>query len=150
MVHYMTKSMWTHACLKHLIPKIMGINMELVPLCFCNSLHSTLGRFSIRCWNIAAGTCFHSAKRALIRSGNDVVRLGLARSQRSNSSQRHLIRLRSELCGGQSSSSTVLLINHWTSLCSQGKCHAETGKGLPQTVATKLEARNCIECHFTL
>lgn len=28
-----------------------------------------------------------------------------------------------------------------------GHCHAETGKGLPQTVATKLEAQNSLECH---
>jgi hypothetical protein len=29
-----------------------------------------------------------------------------------------------------------------------GGDYAETGKGLPQTVATKLEAQNCLECHF--
>jgi hypothetical protein len=28
-------------------------------------------------------------------------------------------------------------------------CHAETGKGLPQTVATKLEEQNHLECHCT-
>jgi hypothetical protein len=27
----------------------------------------------------------------------------------------------------------------WISLCARGYCHAETGKGLPQTVATMLE-----------
>jgi hypothetical protein len=38
-VHYMTKSMWTPAHrTSHF--KIMGINMELVPLCCYNSLHS--------------------------------------------------------------------------------------------------------------
>ena len=35
-------------------------------------------------------------------------------------------------------------------LCARGHCHAETGKGLPQTVATKLEAQNCLECHCML
>ena len=38
---------------------------------------------------------FHPATRALVRSGNDVGRLGLARSRCSNSSQRCLIGLRS-------------------------------------------------------
>ena len=28
--------------------------------------------------------------------------------------------------------------------------HAEAGNGLPQTVATKLEAQNCLECHCML
>ena len=32
-------------------------------------------------------------------------------------------------------------ISVWTSLCARGHGHAETGKGLPQTVATKLEAQ---------
>ena len=32
----------------------------------------------------------------------------------------------------------------------QGPCHAETGKGLPQTVATKLETQNHLECHCML
>jgi hypothetical protein len=31
-------------------------------------------------------------------------------------------------------------------LCARGNCHAETGKGLPQTVATKLEAQNVNVC----
>ena len=32
-------------------------------------------------------------------------------------------------------------------LCAWGHCHhAETGKGLPHTVATKSEAQNCLEC----
>ena len=29
----------------------------------------------------------------------------------------------------------------WTSLCARGHCHVETGKALPQTVTTKLEAQ---------
>ena len=33
-----------------------------------------LGRLSTRCWNIAAGTCFHSATGALVRLGTDVGR----------------------------------------------------------------------------
>ena len=31
-------------------------------------------------------------------------------------------------------------------LCT-GHCRAETGKGLPQTIATTLEAQNHLECH---
>ena len=58
-VHYMTKSMWTPAR-RTSCSKIMGINMELVPP-FAALTASTLhGSLSIRCWNIAAGTCFHS------------------------------------------------------------------------------------------
>uniref|UniRef100_A0A8C7Q7A6 ATP-binding cassette, sub-family A (ABC1), member 4a n=1 Tax=Oncorhynchus mykiss TaxID=8022 RepID=A0A8C7Q7A6_ONCMY len=66
-----------------------------------------------RCWNIAAGTCFHSATRALVRSGTDVGKLSLARSRRSNSSQRLSMGLRSGLCAGQSSSSTPISTNHF-------------------------------------
>ena len=60
-IHYMAKSMWTPACpTSH--SKLMGINMELVtPLLLQQPL---LGRLSTRCWNIAAGICFHSATRA--------------------------------------------------------------------------------------
>jgi hypothetical protein len=32
----------------------------------------------------------------------------------------------------------------------KGHCHAETGKGLPQTVATKLGAQNRLECYCIL
>jgi hypothetical protein len=54
--------------------------------------------------------------------GTDVGRLGLDRSQRSNSSQRCSVGLRSELCAGQSSSSTRSrqTISVWTSLCAWG------------------------------
>ena len=49
-IHYMAKSMWTPAC-----PTSHSKIMEMV-------MHSTLlGRLSTRCWNIAAGTCFHLA-----------------------------------------------------------------------------------------
>jgi hypothetical protein len=125
-----------HLLIKHLIPK----SWSWSPLCCYNSLHSS------RCWNIAAGTCFHSATRALVRLCTDDGRLGLARNQDSNSSQRCLMRSRSGFCAGQSSSST-LIISLWTSLCARWYCHAETGKSLPQTVATKLEAQNHLECH---
>ncbi|KAK6307892.1 hypothetical protein J4Q44_G00211630 [Coregonus suidteri] len=142
----MDKSMWTPAR-RTSHSKIMGINMELVPFFAAITASTLLGRLFTRCWNIAAGTCFHSATRALVRSGTDVGRLGLAYSRRSNSSQRCSMGLRSGLCAGQASSSTLISTNHsvWTSLCAQGHCHAETGKGLPQTVATKLEAQNLLE-----
>ena len=39
---------------------------------------------------------------------------------------------------------TMMASQVWTSL------HAETGNGLPQTVATKLEAQNRLECHCML
>ena len=53
--------------------------------------------------------CFHSATRVLVRLGTDVGRLGLARSRRSNSSQRCYMELRSGLCACQSSSFTQIL-----------------------------------------
>ena len=110
-IHYITKRMWTPCQTPH--SKIMGINMEFVPP-FANIIASTfLGRLSTRCWNIAAGTCFHSATRALVRSGTDVGRLGLARSQRSNSSQRCSMGLKSGICAGQSTSTTPLLTTHF-------------------------------------
>ena len=39
-----------------------------------------MGRLSIRCRNIAAGSCIHSLTRPLVRSGTDVGQLGVARS----------------------------------------------------------------------
>ena len=62
-VHYMAKSMWTHACrTSHF--KIIGINMELVGPPFAATTASTLlGRLSTTFENIAAGTCCHSATR---------------------------------------------------------------------------------------
>ena len=100
-IHYMSKSM----LVKHLIPKSWALIWSWSPLCCYNSLHSSA--------NIAAGTCFHSATKALVSLDTYVVRLGLARSRPSNSSQRCLIYLRSELCAGQSSSSTLILTNHF-------------------------------------
>ena len=48
-----------------------SINMELVPPFAAITVSTLLGRLTTRCWNIAAGTCFHSATRALARSGTD-------------------------------------------------------------------------------
>ena len=79
-----------------------------------------------------------------MRSGTDVGRLGLARSQRSNLSQRFFdgVEVRA-LCRPFKFFHTVRqTISVWTSLCAPGPCHAETVMGLPQTVATKLEVQN--------
>ena len=111
-IHYMTKSMWTPAC-RTSHSRIMGINMDLVPPFADITASTLLGSLSTRCWNIAAGSCFNSATRALVRSGTDVVRLGLACSQRSNSSQRFSMGLRVGLCAGQSSSTTLISTNHF-------------------------------------
>ena len=93
--------------------KNMGINMELVPPFAAITASTLQGRLSTRCWNIAAGTCFHSATRALVWPGTNVGRLGLAGSRRSNSSKRCLMGLRSGLCAVQSSSSTPISTNHF-------------------------------------
>ena len=73
-IHYKTKGMWIPAH-RTSHSKIMGINMELVPLC-----------------------CYNSCPV----------------------------------------------------LCARGHCHAKIGMGLPQNVATKLEAQNRLECHCML
>jgi hypothetical protein len=103
-----------------------------------------LGRLSIRCWNIAAEICFHSATRALVRSGTDVGRLGLWLA----------VCLPIHPKGVQASqvlpNQSRQTISVWTSLCARGHCNVGTGKGLPQTVATKLEAQNRLECHCML
>ena len=80
--------------------------------------------------------------------GTDVGRLELAHSRCSNSSQRCSMELRSGLCADQSSSFTPISkknISVWALLCARGHCHAETGKGLPQTVATMLRAQRRLE-----
>ncbi|KAK3549116.1 hypothetical protein QTP70_032576 [Hemibagrus guttatus] len=53
-----------------------------------------------------------SSRSTFVRSGTDVGREGLARSLRSNSSQRCSMGLRSGLCAGQSSSSTPNSLIH--------------------------------------
>ena len=112
-IHYITKSMWTLARqTSH--SKMMGINMGLVPPFAAITAFTLLVRLSTRhFWNITVGPCFHSATRALVRLATDVGRLGLTRSQRSNSSQRCSMGLRSGLCLGQSSSSTPISTNYF-------------------------------------
>ena len=101
-----------HLLVEHLIPKSWALIWKWSPLCCYNRL-TILGRLSTRCWKIAAGTCFHSDTRALVRLGTDVGRLGLAHSLRSNSSQMCSVGLRSGLCSGQLSSSTPISTNHF-------------------------------------
>jgi hypothetical protein len=86
-----------------------------------------LGRLSTRCWNIAAGTCFHSATRTLVRLGTDVGRLGLARSRCSNSSQRCSMGLRSGLCAGQSRFFTPISTNQTNLAGGPEKLHYASG-----------------------
>ena len=96
-----------HLLVEHLIPKSRALIWSWSALCCYNSFHSS-GRFSTRCWNIAAGTCFHSATRALLKSGTDVGWLGLTCSQRSNWSQRCSMGLKPCLFAGQSFTSTAI------------------------------------------
>ena len=137
---YCRYTTWPNVCehllVAHLSPKISCSPFTAI------TASTLLGRLSIKCWNIAPGNCFHSATRALVRSGS-----------RSNSSQRCSMGLRSVLCAGQSSSSTPISTNHFCihlALCIWGHCHAGTGKDFPQTVAMKLEAHNHLECHCML
>ena len=129
----MTKGIWTLAR-RTSHSKITGINMELVPPFAAITDYTLLGRLSTRSWDCNSAT-----------SISEVGQLGLACSLHSNSSQSCSMGLRSGLCPCQSSSSTPISTNHFCMDLALGHCHAETGKGLPQTVATKLEAQNCLE-----
>ena len=80
-----------------------------------------------------------SSVSAFMRSHTTVGWEGLALSLCSNSSQRCSVGLRSELCAGQSSSSTPnsLSMSLWTLLCAL--VHS-------QTAPTKLGAWDCPKC----
>jgi hypothetical protein len=83
----------------------------------------------------------------LVRSGI-VGRSGLARSQRSNSSLRCLMGLRSGLCAGQSSSSALISKKHFCmdlALC-KGALSCWNRKG----PSPNCKAQNCLECHCML
>jgi hypothetical protein len=60
-----------HLPVKHLIPKSWALIWSRSPSAAITA-STLLGRLSTRCWNIALGTCFHSATRALVRLGTDV------------------------------------------------------------------------------
>ena len=48
----------------------MGIKMELVPPFTAIKASTLLGRLFTRCWNIAAGTCFHSSHKSISEVGH--------------------------------------------------------------------------------
>lgn len=88
--------------------------------------------------NLAAGIRSHSTMRALVRLDSDVGRWCQAHSQCSILSQRCLTGLRSELCAGQSSSSTLKSENYFfmdLALCKVALCCVESAfpKLLPQS-----------------
>jgi hypothetical protein len=101
-----------HLLVEHLIPKSWALIWSWSPLCCYNSLHFS-GKAFHKTLEHYSRDLFHSATRALVRSGTDVGRLGLARSRCSNSYQMCLMGLRSGLCAGQSSSSTPISTNHF-------------------------------------
>lgn len=72
----------------------------------------------------------------------------LAHSQHFDSSHKFSVRLRSGLCAGQTEQGKT--ISSWSWLCAAGHCHAEAGKDLPRTVATKWEARYYLKYHCVL
>jgi hypothetical protein len=111
-----------------------------------------LGRLSTRSWNIATGICVHSATRALVRLGTDVGWLVLIHSQCSSSSQRCSMEFRwRALCRPVKFFHTNLDKPFlYGPHCASGQCHAETEKGLPQNVATNLEAHNRLGFHVML
>ncbi len=119
-IHHMAKSMWTHMWLFNISFQTDGHQWAAIT-------SSTL---------LVSG--FQSGWRDLLpfrhKSTSEVRHRcwcsGLAHSRRSNSSQTCLIGLRSGLCAGQSSSSTLLnWENHFFMElhCVQVYCHVETG-----------------------
>uniref|UniRef100_A0A667X151 Doublecortin domain-containing protein n=1 Tax=Myripristis murdjan TaxID=586833 RepID=A0A667X151_9TELE len=99
-------------------------------------------RLSTRFRSVFMGIFDHSSRSAFVRSNTDVGQEGLARSLRSNSSQRCSLGLRSGLCAGQSSSSTPNSLIHVfmdLALCT-GAQSCWNRKGHLQTVPTKLGA----------
>ncbi|KAK6303711.1 hypothetical protein J4Q44_G00261650 [Coregonus suidteri] len=149
-LHYMTKSMWTPAH-RTSHSKIMGINIELVPPFAAITASTLLGRLSTRCLNIASGTCFHSAT-----SISEVAHRCWAIRPGSQSVLQFIpkvfdgVEVRA-LCRPVKFFHTDLDKPYLYGPCFvHGHCLAETGKGLPQTVATKLEAQNHLECHSML
>ena len=78
-----------------------------------------LGRLSTRFRSVSMGMCDQSFRSAFVSSGTDVGWEGLARSLRSNLSQRCSIGLKLGLCADQSSSSTknCSSMSLWTLLC---------------------------------
>ncbi|KAK6314285.1 hypothetical protein J4Q44_G00157440 [Coregonus suidteri] len=96
---------------EHLIPKSWALIWSWSPLCCYNSLHSSGKAFHYMLEPCCRDLLQFSHKNKC-EVGTDVGRLGLARSRRSNSSQRCSMGLRSGLCAGQSSSSTTISTNH--------------------------------------
>ena len=84
-IHDMAKSMWTPAC-RTSNSKIMGIHMELVPPLPPQQPPLFWEGFPLDVGTLLQGLA--SIQPQEVRSGTDVGRLGLVRSQRSNSSQR--------------------------------------------------------------
>ena len=114
----MVKGMWTSAhWASHY--NVMGINMESLPLAAITS-STLLGRLSTRCWMIAPGTCFHSATRALVRSGVPIHPKVVWFGWGQGSAQA------SQVLSPRSRQSASVRM---TSLCARGHCHAEAGKG---------------------
>lgn len=89
-----------------------------------------LGRLSTRFQSVAVRMCAHLTARALVRSGTDVEREGLGSNQHPSLSQCCSVVLRSELCAGHSSSSTLNTMSSWISFCSLEYHLAGTGSGL--------------------
>lgn len=86
------------------------------------------------------GICFHSETTASARSGSEDEWWVLARSVRSNSSQRCLVGFRSGLCAGQSSSFTLNSVNN----VFYGSCYVYRGKkGLSLSIKNVCLRRPC-------
>ena len=130
--------------------KIMGINMELVSPLLLQQLQLFWEGFPRDVGTLLWG--FASIQpRALVRSGTDVGRLGLARSLHFNSSQRCSMGLRSGLCTCQSSYSTPIWTNHFcmTLLCARGIVMLKQERAFPKLLPQRWKHRiiwNVIVC----
>jgi len=105
-----------------------------------------MGRLSRRFKSVFMGIFYHSSRSAFVRSGSDVGREGLAQSLHSKVFC--WVEEVRTMCSPVKSlpHQTRSSMSLWTLLCALVCGHVGTGRGHPQTVPTKLGARNCPKC----
>jgi hypothetical protein len=113
---------------EHLIPKSWAVR----------TASTLLGRLSTRCWNIAAGTCFHSAVNiSEVEHWCRTIRPGSQSAFQFIPKVFDRVEVRA-LCMSVLPHRSRENIYVWTSLCTWGNCHDETGKGLSPNCCHKV------------
>jgi len=147
----MAKSMWTPARqTSH--SQIMGYNKwSWSPLCCNDSLHSSGTAFH-EMLEHCCGDLFPFSHKSIREVGQRcwVIRSGLQLVFQFITKVFDGVEARALCRPVKFLHTDRQTISVWTSLCAREHCHGERGKGLPQTVATKLEEQNHLECHCML